>query len=116
MWTLMKEWRFCIVDIKERIQEMNRARGWTIYRLAKEAGIAPSTLTNMINRGTSPSLATLERLCMAYDMTLVQFFYDDEETVALTEEQRRHLEVWDRLSRRQKKAVDLFMEGLMQVD
>lgn len=104
------------MDITEKIYQLNEVRGWTIYKLAKEAGVSPSTLTNMIRRGTSPSLMTIERLCQAYGMTLVQFFYDGEERVLLTERQYAHLKQWDCLTERQKKAVDLFIEGLLQAE
>ncbi|MGN0204305.1 MAG: helix-turn-helix domain-containing protein [Coprococcus sp.] len=104
------------MDITERIRQLNSMRGWTIYKLAKEARVSPSTLTNMIRRGNSPSLSTLERLCNAYGITFVQFFYDNEDMVQLTDDQREHLEKWNRLTERQKKAVDLFIQGLMQME
>lgn len=102
------------MDMNERIRQLNELHGWTIYRLAKEARISPSTLTNMVHRGTSPSLATIERLCNAYGITLVQFFHEGEGAVTLTHEQREHLDQWNRLNDRQKKAVDLFIQGLLQ--
>lgn len=108
--------RESIVDITERIRQLNAARGWTIYKLAKEARVSPSTLTNMVRRGTSPSLATLERLCKAYGIDLVQLLYDEKELVQLTEAQREHLQKWDLLTERQKKAVDLFIQGLLQLE
>ncbi len=104
------------MDMRERIRQLNELRGWTIYRLAKEAGISPSTLTNMVHRGTSPSLATIERLCSAYGMTLVQFFHEGEDTVTLTQEQREHLKQWNLLDDKQKKAVNLFIQGLKQIN
>lgn len=103
------------MDMKERIQQLNEMHGWTVYRLAKEARISPSTLSNMIRRGTSPSLATIERLCNAYGITLVQFFHEGEGAVTLTRAQREHLDQWNLLSDRQKKAVELFMKGLLQI-
>ncbi len=105
-----------VMDITERIRQLNAMRGWTIYKLAKEARVSPSTLTNMIRRGNSPSLSTLERLCSAYGITLVQFFYDNEDMVQLTDDQREHLEQWNRLTERQKRAVDLFIQGLLQME
>ena len=68
--------RFVWVDIAERIIKLNEKRGWSVYRLAKEAKISSSTLTNMMRRGTCPSLTTLERLCEAYGITLAEFLYD----------------------------------------
>ena len=41
-------------------------RGWTEYRLAKESGLAQSTITNMFNRNNAPTFSTLEAICGAY--------------------------------------------------
>lgn len=67
------------MDTLKRIDELRLSRGWTIYRLADEAGLTQSTLSNMFARGTQPSLATLSALCTAFGITLSQFF--DEDTV-----------------------------------
>lgn len=107
--------RFVWVDIAERIIKLNEKRGWSVYRLAKEAKISSSTLTNMMRRGTCPSLTTLERLCEAYGITLAEFLYDQEDLIRLNEAQKRHLDRWNLLTERQKRAVELFIDGLRQI-
>ena len=103
------------MDIAERIIKLNEKRGWSVYRLAKEAKISSSTLTNMMRRGTCPSLTTLERLCEAYGITLAEFLYDQEDLIHLIEAQKRHLDRWNLLTERQKRAVELFIDGLRQI-
>ena len=107
--------RFVWGDIAERIIKLNEKRGWSVYRLAKEAKISSSTLTNMMRRGTCPSLTTLERLCEAYGITLAEFLYDQEDLIHLNEAQKRHLDRWNLLTERQKRAVELFIDGLRQI-
>ena len=43
------------MDAKARIKELMTQRGWSIYRLSQESGIAMSTLTNLFRRGQQPT-------------------------------------------------------------
>ena len=64
------------MDILEKIDELRKARGWSMYMLALEAGITQSTLLNMYSRGTQPSIKTLTAICQAFGITLSEFFAD----------------------------------------
>ncbi|MBO4534508.1 MAG: helix-turn-helix transcriptional regulator [Clostridia bacterium] len=46
------------MDIIERIEKYRVAKGWSQYKLAAEAGLSQSVLSNMYARGTLPSLST----------------------------------------------------------
>ena len=76
------------VDVQKSIRELMNERGWTDYRLAKEANLSHSTVTNMFNRNNAPTLPTLEAVCNGFGITLVQFFSDRTEASALTAEQQ----------------------------
>ena len=65
------------MDTQKRIRELMAERGWTDYRLAKEANLSHSTVTNMFNRNNAPTLPTLEAVCQAFGITLAQFFASD---------------------------------------
>ena len=86
-------------------------RGWTDYRLAKEANLSPSTVTNMLNRDNAPTLPTLETVCKAFGITLAQFFSEGNGTDTLTEEQRALLRngVPYRTIRKKYLRITLFM-------
>ncbi len=85
------------MDVKERLQQLMDERGWTIYRIAKEADIPWSTVRNMFKRNTEPSIGTLESICRGMGMTLPQFF-DLDNKMGLSEEQQRLIQQWSRLN------------------
>ena len=55
------------MDALRKINRMRLERGWSIYRLSVESDLPQSTLINMFNRETQPSIATLEAICKALD-------------------------------------------------
>ena len=67
------------MNVLKKINRMRLERRWSIYRLSIESGIPQSTLTNMFNRETLPSIATLEMLCGAFGVTMSEFFSEDNE-------------------------------------
>ena len=91
------------LDIVGRIRKENEKRGWTVYRLAKEANLSPSTLTN------------IENVCEAYGITLAEFLYGQDDLIHLNTEQKRHLDRWNLLTEKQQRAVELFIDGLNQI-
>ena len=95
------------LDIVGRIRKENEKRGWTVYRLAKEA--------NVMHRGTCPSLTTIENVCEAYGITLAEFLYGQDDLIHLNAEQKRHLDRWNLLTEKQQRAVELFIDGLNQI-
>ena len=66
------------MDILRKINKMRLDRNWSIYRLSVESDVPQSTLTNMFNRETLPSITTLEAICNAFDVSLSEFFKEDE--------------------------------------
>lgn len=88
------------MDAQKRIKQLMEERGWTDYRLAKEANLSHSTVTNMFNRNNAPTLPTLEAVCKAFGITLAQFFSEGDED-SLTEEQRTLFSKWSTLTEEQ---------------
>ena len=67
------------MDALRKINRMRLERGWSVYRLSVESDLPQSTLINMFNRETQPSIATLEALCKGFGITLAEFFAEHEE-------------------------------------
>ena len=99
------------MDVKERIQQLIDERGWSIYRLAKETDVSWSTLRNMFKRNNDPSIYTLECICKGMGMTLPQFF-DVDNQMGLTDEQRQLIQQWSRLNDRDKRLVSELVDAL----
>ena len=70
-------------------------------------------LSSMLNNGNMPSIATLERICSGFGITLEQFFATGSDVSSLTERQRNHLSQWDALTPENQHAVAAFIEFLM---
>ena len=93
------------MDVIERVKSLTKERGWSKYRLAKEADLAQTTIANIFNRGSVPSVATIEILCEAYGISLSEFFAEEQDQVSLTSEQARLLTYWNALSPNQQQIV-----------
>lgn len=90
------------MDIRDKLLEMMKARGWSYYRLAKESNMAWSTVRNMFERGTEPTLPTLEAICNGLDISLADLLVGYS-TIDLTDEQRDLLENWEKLDADDKR-------------
>ena len=92
------------MDVLERLQKLMDARGWSMYRLAKESGLTESTISNIYRRNAIPSIVTLESICKGFGITLSQFFAEGE-MVELTPELQEVFENWRTLTKEQKEAA-----------
>lgn len=92
---------------------MNK-RGWTIYRVAKEANIPWSTVRNMFKRNTEPSIATLECICQGMGMTLSEFFNEGGASNGLSPQQQALLDDFALLSESDKRIVCDLTKSLSQ--
>ena len=99
------------MEILNRINELRNKRGWSIYKLAEEAGITQSTLANMFSRQTLPSLTTLKQLCDAFGITMAQFFqgnsneFNDEEQLIISN--------YRKLEKQEKEVIKKLLESIL---
>ena len=100
-----------LMDVKMRIKQLMDEREWTIYRLAKESNIPWSTLRNIFKHNNDPSIFTLECICKGFGMTLPQFF-DVENQMGLTAEQRQLINQWSKLDEPKKQLIIELLEAL----
>lgn len=92
-------------DILATITKYRQDRGWTEYQLAERSGLPQSTISSWYRKNMIPTVPSLEKICMAFGITLSQLFAEEENTVSLTESQMKLLESWSRLTEEQQAAV-----------
>ena len=100
------------MDILERIKALRDERGWSNYRLAREAGISENSLNNLFRRNNLPTIPTLESICNGLGITLSQFFAQGGEPVELNDSQREMLVTWDSLTAEQKETLLQFLKKI----
>lgn len=92
-------------DVLNKIQAEKQKRGWTEYTLAKNSELSQSTISSWYRKDLEPSLASLERICNGFGITLSQFFSSEEYISGLSSEQINLLETWEKLSPEQRCAL-----------
>ncbi len=94
------------MTILEKIDALREERGWSVNNLAMEAMLTQSTLNNLYTRNAEPKISTLRAICGAFNITLSEFFADEnlEESKTFNDEDEL-LARYSKLTGAQKKAV-----------
>lgn len=85
------------------------------YELAKKAGMTQSSISSLLNEGNIPKISTLEKVCKGFGITLAQFFTIDDNIPDLSEEQLRVLNTWEKLSAKEKTAVEKIVGSILEM-
>lgn len=99
-------------DILATITKYRQDRGWTEYQLAERSGLPQSTISSWYRKNMIPTIPSLEKICIAFGITLSQLFAEEENTVSLTESQMKLLESWSRLTEEQQAAVFMLINRM----
>ncbi len=72
--------------VKNRLLQLLGEKKMSIYKLAMESAVAPSSIKNILyGKSQNPGVVTLKMLCDGFGITLVEFF-DTEEFQNLEQE------------------------------
>lgn len=92
-------------DIQKRLLELIAERDWSLYRLAKEAGIHQATVYSWFNdHNFTPSRNSIEAVCAALNISVAEFYNGIEEG-KLDDEQMRLLELFAKVPESKRKIV-----------
>lgn len=101
------------MNVKKRIDELRIKRGWSLSKLAKEAGLAESTVYDWFNENDfTPSRQTIENVCDALEISLAEFYAGIEEN-ALNPKQILLLELFGKLPEKQQDNVIMIIKNLL---
>lgn len=97
------------IFVVNHVKELCEQRGWTLYRLAKNSGIAYSALNTMIKKNHIPTINSLIKICKGFDITVSQFFQDMQPP---TDEQSEIMHLWNCLDENSKNMAKTYLYGL----
>lgn len=100
------------MTVLDRILELRVERGWSEYRLSEESGIAQTTISSWFRKNICPTVPSLEKICNAYNITLSQFFNYDNDIENLTEQQKKMVHLFNKLSLKQQNNLLEFLASL----
>lgn len=99
-----------IFDVNKRIEEIMEANSLTQYKLSKLSGVAQSTIASWYRRKSKPTLPMLLKVCVAFGMTLDEFFGITANPGELSREIILLQRIFNRLSENEKLFVIEAME------
>ena len=99
-------------DILSTITAYREERGWTEYQLAERSGLPQSTISSWYRKNMVPTVASLEKICIAFGITLSQLFSENDSPVSLTETQKKLLEAWAKLTPDQQDAIFTLLDKM----
>ena len=102
------------LELGARIRAVRQARHLTLRDVSERAGVTESFLSQVERDVTSPSIATLQRIARALDLSIAQLFAEEGDTGRVVRREARR-----RVTYKGLKAVDEFltsnMSGRLQV-
>lgn len=102
-------------EVLNRIQYFLQFNHWSIYKLAKASAIPYSSLNNMFNRHTCPTVSTLEKICNGFQISLSEFFNFKNNPLrdtSISEEQQELINAYESLSPSDQKLLKAYLQGL----
>ena len=67
-------------DFFNRLDDLLKEREWSFSRLSVESGVSLNALYQMRKRNSLPMLQTVYDICVAFDISLAEFFMFDSST------------------------------------
>ena len=65
--------------VKNRLLVLCEEKNMSIYKLAMESAVAPSTIKNILyGKSKNPGIVTIKMLCDGLGITLIDFFNTEE--------------------------------------
>lgn len=102
-----------MIDVLEKITELRMERHWTEYQLAEASGLTQSTISSWYRKGMLPTLPSLMKICEAFNISVSQFFLEDnKQAILLNDKQIELLDAASRLNAGQYAALLAFLKML----
>ena len=99
-----------MINVLERITYYRNLKKWSEYQLAENSGLTQSTISSWYRKDMQPTIPSLEKICVAFGITLSEFFADNTNTFELTDLQKDLLLEMNRLSKEQQLALLEFLK------
>ena len=102
-----------MIDVLEKITKLRIERHWTEYQLAEASGLTQSTISSWYRKDMLPTLPSLIKICDAFNISVSQFFIEDNtNAVLLNDKQTQLINAASKLDTAQYNALLAFLKTL----
>lgn len=93
------------MTVQDRISELLKERGWSKYKLAKEAGFYKATVYDWFNeKHFTPDRESIEMVCAALEISQAEFYSGVDES-DLNAEQVKLLELFEKIPKNKRQII-----------
>lgn len=103
------------MNLYRKIDKMRVARGWSFYKLSQESGLSQQTFTQWMSGKKAPTLPALKAVCDAFEISLAEFFAEDDIIIA-TPEVKELFYNWQLLTKEEKQSVMAIVKNYIKKD
>ena len=100
------------MNVGKRLYEIRQSKKISIYKLSKDSEVSESHIRNLERGIKNATVETLEMLVKHLDMTMSEFFNEDNDASYLTQKEKTLLDYYRTLPEETANAVIEFCEKL----
>lgn len=101
-------------EVVQRIDELRKRKGLTKKQLMTKMGVPPSTFNSWYYADITPSLANIENVCTALEITVEQFF-SGMNSKGKGGLQETFLDYWRLMGEKEKSAIEHVIETFKEL-
>ncbi|MCH4191731.1 MAG: helix-turn-helix transcriptional regulator [Butyrivibrio sp.] len=98
-------------EVVDRICKLCNDKNMTTYQLSKASELPETTVYNMMQRKSIPTLPILFSICKGLEITPAQFFMEDQ-IVELSESEREIIQIYRTLNVLQRDRVAAYFQSI----
>ncbi len=100
------------MNVGKRLKEIRESKNISIYKLSHDSNVSESHIRNLERGNKSATVETLEMLISSLNITMSEFFNEDDNVSYLTQNEKTLLEYYRTLPDNTAKAVSEFCEKM----
>lgn len=99
--------------IVQKIDKLRYERGWSVYKLSIESDTSQQTLQKWFDKGATPTLPILEKVCGALGVSLAEVFAENN-LVEISEETKKLYDEWCCLTKEEQSSIKQIMRNYIK--
>ena len=96
--------------VSEKIDRLRYERGWSVYKLSQESDVPTTTIHKWFESDTVPSITGLEKICIAFGISLADFF-SEHNLVEVSPKVKELYADWCSLSKSEQSVIEAIVKS-----
>lgn len=101
------------MDIGKKLKKIRKSKGLTGQDIAILAGISQSTISDIEKDKRSVTLNTLEKICEALGISVVEFLDDEYQQKELSDDEKIILKIYSSLTEKEKYLLVQLLKSIL---